>query len=181
MTHVPPDDPPPLPEEDRPAEDKELAAEAPPEEEAQSENRKSPRFRSRRRVVIAVVIGVLAAGGAALYFLLPHGDEADVRTVVDNFVTAVDNSDTQQIVSLLCEEEAEGITEDDDADLSGSWPTALFPLDLDITEVQVIGDNAAAKVSRADQDPYPLYLRRDGGVWKVCADAEAAFRRTAGG
>jgi hypothetical protein len=53
-------------------------------------------------------------------------DEAEIRQLVKDFAVATDYTDTRTIVSLLCTEEAEGITE------SGSYdpddPNAMGPV-----------------------------------------------------
>jgi hypothetical protein len=98
--------------------------------------------------------------------------------VVDRFVTAVDSGDPATIVVLLCPEEAAGITENDDVapiDPSDQVAASTTTHPREITEVEVVGDIASARVSRPDQEPFTLYLRRDGETWKVCADAEAEF------
>jgi len=138
-----------------------------------------PPRKAKRRTFIAfgATLVVLAAGGSGLYFALRGGDEADIRMVVDRFVTAVDTGDSAEIVALLCPEEAAGISENDDVAAIDPSDQLAAPIThpREITDVEVVGDIASTRVSRPNQDSFTLYLRRDGEAWKVCADAKPAF------
>ena len=109
--------------------------------------------------------------------LTRDSDEAEIRQLVRDFAAATDYTDTRTIVSLLCTEEAEGITESgsydpDDPDRMGpvAMPEDWRPPPVETSEVRVVGDVASALVRR-DERSFTLYFRREGGHWTVCAPA----------
>ncbi|WP_030481497.1 hypothetical protein [Lentzea albidocapillata] len=128
-----------------------------------------------RRIVLVTAAIVLVVGGTGLYFYIAGRDVREIRTVVDSFVTAVDTADQARVVALLCQEEAAGLTENEDPPV----PSPAIADDpshaREVTEVEVRDDAASAKVVRPDEEPYTLYLRKEADVWKVCAPVEERF------
>ncbi|MEU4120529.1 hypothetical protein AB0F71_39315 [Kitasatospora sp. NPDC028055] len=102
--------------------------------------------------------------------------EADrVRQVVARFATTVDQGDVAGTLRMLCTEEA-GEMADDDLPSGGGSPSADGPEPaasgppVEISEVSVHGDVASAHVTRPGVDT-TIYLRKEAGVWSLCASA----------
>lgn len=124
---------------------------------------------------------VLGGVGTLLYVVfVVNGDAAQVRRTVESFAAAVDSDDLATTVGLLCADEARDITEDDDYDPDpiDNPPAATAdpgPAKVTPSEVRIRGDVAAATLTHVGGPPTTLYLRKDGGSWKVCAAAEQQF------
>jgi hypothetical protein len=104
--------------------------------------------------------------------VLSTSDEAKIRKLVNQFAAAVDREDQAAIVALLCTEEAEGITDDEDYDPSrDGGVTERRTAPITISDIRITGDVASARISRPSQPDTTLYFRKENGVWKVCAAA----------
>ena len=51
------------------------------------------------------------------------------------------------------------------------WALLSSPLPVEISEVRVTGDVASVRVTRPPVPATTMYLRKENGVWKVCAAA----------
>ncbi len=131
-----------------------------------------------RRILLGAAIVAVVTVGAGLYAFIEGRNAREIRSVVDGFVTAVDTADQAKVVSLLCQEEAAVLIQHLD-EPPEPLPPAPAPGDpafaREVTEVEVRDDAASAEVIRPDEEPYPLYLRKEAGVWKVCAPVEEQF------
>ncbi|GAA1593984.1 hypothetical protein GCM10009678_90200 [Actinomadura kijaniata] len=113
---------------------------------------------------VAVVAGHLATSGPDLG---GGGEQGKVRKVVTDFAAAVDRNDNAAVLSMLCPQEAEGVADDLDSPGDRGDPRAeLVPITVE--DVRITGDVAEARVTRPRQRPATLFLRREGGVWKLC-------------
>jgi hypothetical protein len=127
---------------------------------------------------------VLVAAGAtatALVLQLRPGDDEGVRTAVQRFDSALDRHDAPALAAALCRQEAADVTEDDDftADDIGA-PTPAPPSPVEVRDIALRGDVAAATLIRPDSPPTVLHLLREDDTWKVCAPAADRFARTPG-
>lgn len=132
----------------------------------------------RRRVlaVTAVVVGALVVTGAVVARVLvarATSDEARIRALVSQFAVVVDGEDQDGILALMCREEAEDITDDDDYDPSRPPPTdPPPPRPLRVFDVRVDGTIASARITRPGQPGTTLWFREEDGRWTVCSHAE---------
>ncbi|MFC4535767.1 hypothetical protein [Sphaerisporangium dianthi] len=136
----------------------------------------SPAGRGRPWPLIVAAAGLLVAGaaGIAVYLVAGRagGDEATIRRLTENFAVAVAREDQARIIGLLCAEEARGVVQDDDYDpdnhrvVSGRGTVSIR-----ISDIQVAGDVASARVTHRSRSVSTLHFRREAGGWKVCAPA----------
>jgi hypothetical protein len=142
-----------------------------------------PPQRSRRRALLVLLVVLIAAGATAtaLVLQLRPGDDEGVRTAVQRLVYALDRHDAPALAAALCRQEAADVTEDDDfiADDVGA-PTPAPPSPVEVRDIDVRGDVAAATLVRPGNPPTVLHLLREDGTWKVCAPAADRFARTPG-
>lgn len=107
-------------------------------------------------------------------------EQAAVRSVAQDFVSAVARVDRPRVVALLCAEEAAEVTGDDDYPdaAGGAGASAEPPEKAEVTRILVRGDVASALVQRPRRETR-LYFRREEGSWKVCSYAAAELSRPA--
>lgn len=98
-------------------------------------------------------------------------DEARIRSVLEEFADAVDHADNRLVASLLCAPEAEHFVMDEDIDLDAPPVHGIPPRPLEISNIEVCGDIASARVRRDRPDANVVWLRREGGRWLVCMEA----------
>ncbi|MGW0444749.1 Rv0361 family membrane protein [Streptosporangium sandarakinum] len=116
-------------------------------------------------LVVVVIAGYLArsgsdAGGGG-------GEQDEIRKTVVDFSIAVDRNDNATVLSMLCLQEAEGVVYDiDSPDDHGDPQAELIP--ITVKDVRVTGDIAEVQVSRPQQQPATLFLRKENGSWKLC-------------
>ncbi|QCB94770.1 hypothetical protein [Cellulomonas shaoxiangyii] len=131
--------------------------------------------RRGRVVALVVAVAVVVAGVVVAYVLAtrPPSEEARIQELVTQFARAVDRENLSDIVALLCEEEAEGILEDDDydPDAGGTEEGGADSRPVEASDVRVTGDVASAVVSRPGQPDTTLWFRIEEGRWTVCAPA----------
>jgi hypothetical protein len=132
-------------------------------------------------LVLVVVLMAVGATATALVLQLRPGDDDGVRSAVQRLVYALDRHDAPGLAAALCLQEAADVTEDDDfvaADVGA--PTPAPPSPVDIRDIDIRGDVAAATLFRAGSPPINLHLLREDDTWKVCAPAADRFARTPG-
>jgi len=101
-----------------------------------------------------------------------EADEQQLRTLVDDFVVAVERGVPREIAALLCAEEAESLLDHVDD------PDEYEPIDVTeavpatIHGIQVFGDIAVVAVNRITDEVKSLYCRRVDGRWLCCEHAE---------
>ncbi|MGK5554581.1 Rv0361 family membrane protein [Actinomadura kijaniata] len=120
-------------------------------------------------VAAAVTVAVAATGRLASSGPGPGGggEQGEVRKVVTDFAAAVDRNDNATVLSMLCPREAAGVADDLDSPGDRGDPRAeLVPITVE--HVRITGDVAEARVTRPRQPPATLFLRREGGAWKLC-------------
>ena len=128
--------------------------------------------RRRSRIIAAAAVLLLAATGS-LYIALANTDEAQIGRVVVDFATAADRQDYRAMLELLCDEEAAGITEDDDYDPTAEPIDAADVPERDVTDIQVAPDEqtATALMTTSGREPRTIRLRHERDHWKVCSSA----------
>jgi hypothetical protein len=123
----------------------------------------------------------IAAVGIFLFLVAGCGgnsDEARIQKVVDGFATAVDAQNQAEIIGLLCKEEAAAITDDDDYEPDGNGGVSTTQeqnRSVKVSDIQVMGEIASARIARPPNDSRTLFFRKEEGNWKVCAPAAANF------
>lgn len=117
---------------------------------------------------------LLSKGGGAL----GGGDESQVKVAASRFAEAVDTQDQTKILALVCKEESDEITGDEDYDPDDTGPApGVGKKPFEVTAVVVKGDVASAGFRRPDSNQTgTLYLRKESGMWKVCKPAEQQFK-----
>ncbi|MFI9412202.1 Rv0361 family membrane protein [Nocardia gamkensis] len=155
-----------------------------PGEQAVVTDSPSPRYELTRTGFIALIT-VFALGGiggaAALVIQQARTeltDDAQIRSVLGDFADAVESGSTQQVVELLCAEEAalfsDRVSGGEEAEQGGSTGHDQRR-SVDISGIVMRGDIASAQVARPPSEPRPLYLRKEDDQWKVCAPAADQF------
>lgn len=119
-------------------------------------------------VLIAASAIVLAAALVTAYFTVgDDGEQKQVRTTVVNFSHAIDRNDNATMLSLLCKEEAAAVADDIDSPNDHGQPQAkLIP--ITVKDVHITKDVAKVRITRPRQQPATLFLRKEGGAWKLC-------------
>jgi hypothetical protein len=132
-------------------------------------------------LVLLVVLIAVGATATALVLQLRPSDDEGVRTAVQRLVYALDRHDAPALAAALCRQEAADVTEDDDfiADDVGA-PTPAPPSPVEVRDIDIRGDVAAATLVRPGSPPIILHLLREEDTWKVCAPAADRFARTPG-
>jgi hypothetical protein len=123
--------------------------------------------------VAVVIVAILAGRGGDTGVALGNSDEAQIRRVLQRFAVAIDRNDRGGIVAALCAEEAETFTEGVGEAEDPEPDTSSSPPPVEISDVRVTGDVASVRVARPPVPATTMYLRKEDGVWKVCAAAEA--------
>jgi hypothetical protein len=128
--------------------------------------------RRRSRIIAAAAALLLAAAGGS-YIALGNTDEAQIGRVVGDFATAADRQDYPAMLELLCDEEAAGLTEDDDYDPTAEPVDAADVPERDVTDIQITPDEqtATALMTTPGREPRTIHLRHERDRWKVCAPA----------
>jgi hypothetical protein len=127
-------------------------------------------------MVVLVAVGAVAS---VVVLQLRPGEDDAVRSAVQRFVSALDRHDAPGLAAALCRQEASDVTEDDDfdaADVGVAAPAPASP--VEVRDIDVRGDVAAAALIRAASPPITLHLLREDDTWKVCAPAADQFART---
>ncbi|MEV5824168.1 hypothetical protein AB0L25_01180 [Spirillospora sp. NPDC052242] len=125
---------------------------------------------SRFRVIVAVaavsVLAVVSGAGYGVY-RWTHRDEARIHATVEEFAHAVDREDMVTTLDLLCAEEARSLVESGvPEDERGGDESAERPVET--SGIRIAGDLAEVRLTRPEQEPATLYLRKEGGTWKMC-------------
>ncbi|GAA2118027.1 Rv0361 family membrane protein [Actinomadura napierensis] len=126
--------------------------------------------RRRRLVLLAGALTALAVfAGAAAYGVhrWTHRDERRVSSAVTDFAHAVDREDSATALGLMCAEEEQSAVE------SGAATTdhglgSRYERPVKTSDIKISGDLARARLTRPSQQPTTLYLRKEGGTWKLC-------------
>ncbi len=128
--------------------------------------------RRRSRIIAAAAVLLVAAAGS-LYLAFASTDEAQIGRVVGDFAAAADRQDYPAMLELLCDEEAAGITEDDDYDPTAGPVDAPDAPERDVTDIQVAPDEqtGTALMTTPGREPRTIRLRHERDHWKVCAPA----------
>ncbi|MGW1372995.1 Rv0361 family membrane protein [Streptomyces sp. NPDC002446] len=123
-----------------------------------------------------------AAGGVTAYLLVDRGEseQSRIEKVVADFALAVDRGDTPKMISLLCQEEASGIADNDGDPGDDDRDTQSKPIPITTSEVRITGDTASAVVTRPALKPAAVYLRKEKGAWRMCAPAAKSHREPSG-
>ncbi len=119
-------------------------------------------------LVVAIVVTVVVVRG--------NSDQVKIQKVAQNFASAVDRGDQPRILSLLCAEEAEAVTDDEDFNPANTATSAGKPIALHTSDIRISGNVASARITRPNAPPATLYFRKEAGVWKVCAPAGPATK-----
>ncbi|MFF5259473.1 hypothetical protein ACFY4C_11060 [Actinomadura viridis] len=83
------------------------------------------------------------------------------------FAHAVDRNDNATLLAMLCPQEAEGVVDDiDSPDDRGDPQAKAIPIKVE--NVQITGDVAEVRITRPQQGPATLFLRKQNGGWKLC-------------
>lgn len=128
------------------------------------------RRRRRRFVLLAGALTALAVfAGAAVYGVnwWTHRDERRVSSAVTDFAHAVDREDSATALGLMCAEEEQSAVE------SGASTTdhglgSRYERPVKTSDIKISGDVARVRLTRPSQQPATLYLRKEGGTWKMC-------------
>jgi hypothetical protein len=138
----------------------------------------TPPTRRRRRWVLvaaAAALAIVVAAGITIFVIVVHAnsDSTKIGNLAQDFATAVDTENQPKIVSLLCTEEADAITDSEDYDPSNTNVATPKPKSRPVTvsDIQIRGNVASARISRPHQSAATLYFRKEAGAWKVCAPA----------
>ena len=131
--------------------------------------------RRRRLVWVLVGVAVSIVAGATIALVVtgdgPLSDEAQIRSVLEQFADAVDHADNRRVASLLCAPEADQFLSDEDIDLDAPPVEGIPARPLEISNIEIHGDVASAQVRREQPQANPVWLRREGGEWRVCMEA----------
>ncbi|GIF09882.1 Rv0361 family membrane protein [Actinoplanes siamensis] len=124
-------------------------------------------------LVAAGAVLVVAVAAIVIVLVVRRGsaDRNSITEVATTFATAIANSDQAGVLSVLCAEESEEITEDDDYDPNAAAGAGDAKPQVSVSELKVAGDTASAQVSQDGQPAATLYFRKESGTWKVCAPA----------
>lgn len=131
-----------------------------------------PARRSRKRLwftLAVVAAGVLAAAGWMVVGPAGESDQAKITRTIDQFAEAVDTGDMPGALSYLCAAEAQQITGDEDRGIDDTGtvdPGKRLP--VNVSDIQITGDSATARLSRPPAESRILRLQKDAGTWKLC-------------
>ncbi|MFD0901841.1 hypothetical protein [Actinomadura sediminis] len=127
---------------------------------------RTARFRTVAAVAAVSTLAVLSGAAYGVY-RWTHRDEARVHATVERFAHAVDREDMVTTLGLLCDEEARSLIESGVPEKErGGDGSAERPVET--SDVRIIGDLAEVRLTRPSQEPATLYLRKEGGSWKMC-------------
>ncbi len=129
------------------------------------------------------VFALAGIGGAVALVIQQVGakgtDDAEISSVLLDFANVVESGSTQQVVELLCAEEAatfaDRVSGGEEAEQGGATEDGRRQRPVDISDIVIRGDIASVRVARPPSEPRPLYLRREDGRWKVCAPVAEQF------
>lgn len=130
--------------------------------------------------VAAAATATLVVAGVLAWFLLgANGDEDQIRAVMGNFNTAVENGDVDAVASHLCAQEAaafKGLH----IPVPPASPRASQPnTQVGLSNIQIKGQLAAATLTAAGKPDTTLYFRKEADTWKLCASAQQDFTAAA--
>jgi ketosteroid isomerase-like protein len=115
----------------------------------------------------AVVVAVTVAG---LYVVHRNSDPVKIRSLVGDFSAAVYGGDPRQMARYMCAEGAQSFL---DTIEDPATPAAHeAPPPFDVSDIQVKGDVASAKLTFKPTGVQTMYFRKEAGKWTVCAAAE---------
>ncbi|MEU9019766.1 hypothetical protein [Actinomadura sp. NPDC048394] len=126
--------------------------------------------RRRRFVLLAGALTALAVfTGAAVYGVhwWTHRDERQVSSAVTEFAHAVDREDSATALGLMCAEEKQSAVESG-ASTTDHGLASRYERPVKTSDIKISGDLARARLTRPSQQPATLYLRKEGGTWKLC-------------
>jgi hypothetical protein len=116
---------------------------------------------------VAVVIAVMATG---LYVVHRNSDPVKIRSLVGDFSVAVYGGDPRQMARYMCAEGAQSFLDTiEDPDTPAALET---PPPFDVSDIEVKGDVASAKLTFERTGVQTMYFRKEAGKWTVCAAAE---------
>lgn len=123
----------------------------------------------RRTIVLICALLVLSAAAVAVYLAASgsDGEQEDIRRTVVDFAHAVDRDDTATVLTMLCAQEAEGVVDDVASPGDRGDPRAEV-VPITVSGIRVTGDVAEVRVTRPQQSPVTLFLRKEDGSWKLC-------------
>ncbi|MGI5321073.1 Rv0361 family membrane protein [Actinomadura nitritigenes] len=127
--------------------------------------RRRPRF-----VLLAGALTALAVfAGAAAYgvYWWTHRDERRVSSAVTDFAHAVDREDSATALGLMCAEEEQSAVEAG-ASTTDHGLGSRYERPVKTSDIKISGDVARVRLTRPSQQPATLYLRKEGGTWKLC-------------
>lgn len=142
--------------------------------ELEAEHKPDPAPRRRHNLIVSgLAVLLLAVTGGGVYVALGNTDEARIRQVVGDFATTVDRQDYPAMLALLCDEEAAGITEDDDYDPTAEPIEPAGVPERQVTDIRIAPEKqtATALVTTPGRAPVTVHLRPERDQWKVCAPA----------
>jgi hypothetical protein len=107
---------------------------------------------------------------AGLYVVHRNSDPVKIRSLVGDFSIAVYGGDPRQIARYMCAEGAQSFLDAiEDPDTPAAPET---PPKFDVSDIQVKGDVASAKLTFKPTGLQTMYFRKEAGKWTVCAAAE---------
>lgn len=130
-------------------------------------------LRGRRRRRFALLAGAFTAlavfAGAAAYGVhwWTHRDERRVSSAVTDFAHAVDREDSATALGLMCAEEEQSAVESG-ASASDHGLGSRYERPVKTSDITISGDVARVRLTRPSQPSATLYLRKEGGAWKLC-------------
>lgn len=105
------------------------------------------------------------------------GDKGDIQSVVDDFSSALLDTDGEKACDLLTDNAVKGLTGSDDRDgCVKAIDGAAKPTDDDrkqledpeVTDLKVDGNTATAVIkTEGDDDPSRTRFKKEGGDWKI--------------
>lgn len=122
-----------------------------------------------------IVVAVWSGGGRTLAAApsQPGGDEGEIRSLVVDFVAAVESGDARRTASLLCRDEAAEYLDRLEPDLLDAEPTAPEDRSVVVQQVAVRGTVAEVTLVRPAQADVvrTLWASKEQGRWTICSDA----------